>query len=99
VSDPVSWFLIEKGWQVIGSDGKELGKVHESIGDSDKDIFNGLAVTPGMLRSARYVPSERVKAITEGRVVLDLDSQDFDLLDEHGEMPPSARVRPDTTDL
>ena len=99
MSDPVSWFLIEKGWHVIGSDAKELGKVHEVIGDSDKDIFNGLAVTPGILRSARYVPSERVKAITEGRVVLDLGSQDFDLLDEHGELPPSAHVRPDTTDL
>ena len=72
MSDPVSWFLIEKGWHVIGSDGKDLGKIHEVIGDSDKDIFNGLAVTPGILRTARYVPSERVTAITEGRVVLDL---------------------------
>jgi uncharacterized protein YrrD len=99
VSDPVSWFLIEKGWRVIGSDEKELGKVHEVIGDSDKDIFNGLAVTPGLLRAARYVPSERVREITEGRVVLDLDSRDFERLNEHGEMPTSAHVRADTTDL
>ena len=25
VPDPVSWFLIERGWKVAGSDGAELG--------------------------------------------------------------------------
>lgn len=99
MSDPVSWLLIEKGWLVVGSDDKELGKVHEVIGDSNKDIFNGLAVTPGMLRAARYVPSERVRGITEGRVELDFDAKVFERLDEHGQMPPSAEIRADTTDL
>ncbi len=97
--DPVSWFLIEKGWDVVGRDSRELGTVHEVVGDTDKDIFNGLAVSPGFLRSARYVPAERVGTIVEGRVELDLDRDEFDRLDEHGEMPPSAQVRPDTTDL
>jgi len=97
--DPVSWFLIEKGWDVVGRDGRELGTVHEVVGDTDKDIFNGLAVSPGFLRSARYVPAERVGTIVEGSVELDLDRDEFDRLDEHGEMPPSAQIRPDTTDL
>jgi sporulation protein YlmC with PRC-barrel domain len=97
--DPVSWFLIEKGWDVVGRDGRELGTVHEVVGDTDKDIFNGLAVSPGFLRSARYVPAERVGRIIEGRVELDLDRDEFDRLDEHGEMPPSAQIRPETTDL
>lgn len=99
MSDPVSWLLIEKGWLVVGSDDKELGKVHEVIGDSNKDIFNGLAVTPGMLRAARYVPAERVRGITEGRVELDFDAKVFERLDEHGKMPPSAEIRADTTNL
>ena len=43
----VSWLMIEPGWEVLGSDGSRLGKVHEVIGDSGKDIFNGLAVSPG----------------------------------------------------
>ena len=98
-ADPVSWLVIEKGWQVVGSDGEELGKVHEVIGDSSQDIFNGLAVTPGLLRKPRYVPAEVVGTITEGRVELALDADAFDGLGEHGEMPPSAEIRPDTTDL
>lgn len=99
MSDPVSWFVIEKGWTVAGSDGREVGTVDEVIGDSDKDIFNGLAVSPGFLRSPRYVPAERVRTITEGRVELDLGREEFDRLDEHGHVPPSAEIRADTTHL
>jgi uncharacterized protein YrrD len=97
--DPVSWLLIERGWQVVGSDGNELGKVHEVVGDSGKDIFSGLAVSPGLLRKPRFVPAENVASITEGRIVLDLDEKTFDRLDEHGEVPVSAEIRADTTDL
>jgi sporulation protein YlmC with PRC-barrel domain len=97
--DPVSWFVIEKGWEVVGSDGKELGKVDEVIGDTDKDIFNGLAVSPGLLRKPRYLPAEHVRTITEGRIEVDLDEEIFERLGEHGEMPPSVEIRADTTDL
>jgi hypothetical protein len=99
MSDPVSWFLIEKGWSVTGADGRRLGTVEEVIGDTGEDIFNGLAVSPGFLRSARYVPAERVATIVEGSVVLDLGESEFDRLDDHGDTPPSARIRADTTDL
>ena len=98
-SDPVSWFLIDKGWSVYGSDGSELGKVAEVIGDSDKDIFNGLSVAHGLLRSKRYVPAERVLVIYDGRVELDFDAEAFERLDDHDEPPPSEVVRSDTTDL
>ncbi|MBA3346969.1 MAG: hypothetical protein H0T13_00235 [Actinobacteria bacterium] len=99
MSDPVSWLLIEKGWKVVGRDGSEVGTIHEVVGDTGEDIFNGLAVSPGLLRSAKYVPSERVGTITESRVELDLDGDEFDRLDEHGNVPPSVDIRPDTTDL
>ncbi|HZG35415.1 MAG TPA: PRC-barrel domain-containing protein [Gaiellaceae bacterium] len=99
MSDPVSWLVVERGWDVVGSDGSDLGTVDEVVGDTGKDIFNGLAVSPGFLRAARYVPAERVGAITEGRIELDLDEAAFRELGEHGEVPPSAEVRPDTTDL
>ena len=97
--DPVSWFLVDKGWAVAGRDGRGLGTVHEVVGDTDKDIFNGLAVSPGFLRSVRYVPAERVLTIVEGRVELDLDRDEFNRLDEHGDVPPSVEIRSDTTDL
>ena len=99
MADPVSWLLIEPGWKVVGIDGSDLGKIHEVVGDTGKDIFNGLAVTPGLLRSSRYVPAERVGRIVEGLVELDLDEDTFARLDEHGELPTSAELRADTTDI
>ncbi len=99
MSDPVSWLVIEPGWAVVAADGSEIGRVDEIVGDTDKDIFNGLAVSPGFLRSPHYVPAERVAGITDGYVALDLDKKTFRRLDKHGEIPPSAHVRADTTDL
>jgi PRC-barrel domain protein len=77
MADPVSWFVVEKGWRVFGSDGKELGAIDEVIGDADSDIFNGLSVAAGRRGPPRYVPAERVREIVEGRVVLDLDHDSF----------------------
>jgi len=91
--------VIEPGWKVVGNDGSELGRVHEVVGDSGKDIFNGLAVSPGLLKPARYVPAERVGRITEGEVQLGLGAEEFEGLDDHGEQPPSEEIRADTTEL
>jgi uncharacterized protein YrrD len=97
--DPASWLVVDHGWKVVGSDGVELGTVHEVIGDTGKDIFNGLAVSPGLLKGSKYVPAERVAGIFEGRVELDLSAEEFERLGEHGEQPTSAEVRADTTDI
>jgi hypothetical protein len=99
VADPVSWLVIEPGWKVLGSDGSELGSVAELVGDTGKDIFNGLVVSPGLLRHNRYVPAERVSSIVEGRIDLDLSHDTFESLPEHQEPASQAEVRADTTDL
>jgi len=70
VSDPVSWLVIEPGWEVVGADGESVGKVHEVVGDPDRDIFDGLQVSEGLLGQAQYVPAEDVGEITKGRVQL-----------------------------
>jgi PRC-barrel domain protein len=82
VPDPVSWFLIERGWKVAGSDGSELGTVEEALGDENADIFDGLVLSPGLLSKDRYVPSERVTGIYEGRIEVDLDPGEVETLDE-----------------
>ena len=68
MSDPVSWLVIEPGWEVVGADGGSVGKVHEVLGDPEADIFDGLQVSAGVLGETRYVPAEEVGEITEGRV-------------------------------
>jgi uncharacterized protein YrrD len=70
VSDPVSWLVVEPGWEVVGVDGESIGKVHEVVGDPEADIFDGLQVTAGLLGETRYVPAEEVGEITEGRIQL-----------------------------
>jgi hypothetical protein len=93
VADPVSWLVIEPGWSVVAADGTEIGKVEELVGDTGKDIFNGLSVSTGFLGRPKYVPAERVSRITDGRVELDLPANAIGDLDDHGQQPPSAEFQ------
>ena len=89
---PVSWFMIEQGWQVVAEDGTEIGYVESVVGDSGVDIFNGLAVSTGLLDQPRYVPAERVTRITEGRVELGLRSDELERLEAFEEPPESLEI-------
>jgi uncharacterized protein YrrD len=91
--DPVSWLVIEPGGRVVGADGTELGQVEEIVGDTGKDIFNGLSITTGVLSKPRYLPAERVQLITDGRVVVDLSEEAAEHLDKHEPQPPSEQFR------
>jgi hypothetical protein len=92
--DPVSWLLIEPGWKAKAADGKDVGKVIEVVGDPENDIFNGLAISIGLLARARYVPAERVTTILEGEVHLDLPSDAARDLDDFQQPPPSEEFLP-----
>jgi hypothetical protein len=95
MSDPVSWFLIEHGWKVVGPDGREIGKVEEVVGDTGEDIFNGLAVSTGFTHRPRYVPSEQVREITEGQVKLAISEDELGRLGEFEEPPASLEIGSD----
>jgi hypothetical protein len=62
------------------------------LGDANLDIFNGLAVSHGLLSRARYVPAERVTRIVEGTIELDLGPGEFDRLRDADEPPPVERI-------
>jgi len=81
--DPVAWIVVEPGWEVVSSDGEKVGSIDEVLGDPNADIFDGLAVAPGLLKNPKYVPSERVGEIVEGRVALELSQAEFDALDDY----------------
>ena len=93
--DPVSWFLIEPGWTVVDSNGKEVGSVDEVVGDSSDDIFNGLSISTSILGKPRYVPSEQVAEITEGHVRLTLSKDEVGRLGEYQEPATTAEVLPE----
>jgi uncharacterized protein YrrD len=92
--DPVSWFLIEPGWKVADAQGKDIGRVEEVVGDTGADIFNGLSISTGLLKGARYVPAELVESITEDRVQLRVARNQLDSLQEYDQPPVSERILP-----
>ena len=93
--DPVSWFLIEPGWKVVDSAGEEMGTVDEIVGDSSDDIFNGLSVSMSLLGKPRYIPSQQVGVITEGRVELKLTKEQVSRLGDFEEPPTTAEILPE----
>lgn len=99
MADPVSWLMIEPGWRVVDAGGAEIGKVEAVTGDSNADIFDGLAVAAGMLARPKYVPAEQVGTITEGTVQLQLDRAAFDALGEYEETPDSVEIEPEKAPL
>lgn len=88
--DPVSWKVVERGWSVISSDGRELGHVDEIAGDAERDIFSGVVVSRGVLRARRSVPAEQIGEISEGTIALLLDAAAFEELSSSEAPPPSG---------
>ena len=64
MADPVSWLLIERGWEVVDASGARVGRVKSVDGNENLDIFSGLELDSG------YVPAERVATTVEGRITL-----------------------------
>ena len=79
MADPVAWTVAERSWAVIASDGKEVGRLDEVLGDAEADIFDGISVGAGavVLDRPKYVPAEQVGGIEEGTVHLTIDSETF----------------------
>jgi len=88
--------MIEAGWKVLASDGREVGQVDEVVGDSNADIFDGLAIATSTFGKPRYVPSEQVDEITEGTVRLSLTPAQVDQLGEYLEPATSAQIEPNS---
>jgi hypothetical protein len=90
--DPVSWFLIDQGWQVVDRDGEEVGRVDEVTGDENADIFDGLSIASGLFGRPRYVPAEQVGEITDGYIRLTLSRGEVERLAEYEEPAASLEV-------
>jgi hypothetical protein len=79
---PVSWLLIEKGWEVIGSDGEHIGKVEEVEGEAD--IFSGLLISTHLFGKPRMLSADQVAEIDEGgQVHLSISSEEAKALEEY----------------
>lgn len=89
----VSWKAIEADAKVVSSEGDVAGRVSRVVGDADADVFTGLAVVPHAFAGERLVAAERVTAIWEDRVEIDLTRESLEGLPEYEEAPV-VRWRP-----
>jgi len=99
MADPVSWLLIEPGWRVVSADGSDVGRVEEVTGDSNADIFDGLAISFSLLGRQHYVPAEQVGEITQGVVRLKLDGASIERLPQFDEPAEEIEVEPEKASL
>jgi hypothetical protein len=90
MGDPVSWLVVEPGWNVVGAGGKHVGRVDEVLGEPEADIFDGLAVSGGLLGRRHYVPAEVVGEITTGTVRLTVDAAQLAELEQRVQPPGGA---------
>jgi len=86
VSDPVSWLLVRRGWQVVSSDGVSVGRIGAVRGEPVKDIFNGVVVRT---KSAppRYIPAELIEKIVSDQVALELSAVEFEAVSPEKKRP------------
>jgi hypothetical protein len=75
--------VVEPGWGVVDSAGESVGKIDEVLGDKNRDIFDGLAVSTGLVGKPKYVPAERVGEIQEGRVQLEMTADEVERLEPY----------------
>src|SRR5947207_14006487 len=96
MADPVSWLMIQIGWDVVAADGTKVGEAGEVAGDDPEDIFDGLAIATSALGKPRYVPAEQVAEITEGTVRVSLTAEQVEELPEYLEPATSLEVEPES---
>jgi len=78
---------VEPGWDVVDSAGDSVGKIDEVLGDKNRDIFDGLAVSTGLVGKPKYVPAEQVGEIREDRVQLELSADEVERLEPYEPEP------------
>jgi hypothetical protein len=91
LSEPVSWLLVRRGWQVVASDGTSVGRIGAVRGEPVKDIFNGIVVRASS-SPPRYVPAELISEIVSGQVKLELSADEFAAIPSEERRPLAPNV-------
>jgi ribosomal 30S subunit maturation factor RimM len=73
LGEPTSYFALEGGTAVFGSDGEEVGTVVRVFRDEAADIFDGLQIALLPLGRNVYAEADLVDEIFERGVLLKID--------------------------
>jgi hypothetical protein len=91
VSEPVSWLLIRRGWQVVATDGTAVGRIGAVRGEPTKSIFDGIVVRANS-SPPRYLPAELVREIVSGQITLKLSAAEFEATPPEEKRPLAPTV-------
>jgi hypothetical protein len=69
----IAWTVLDRGHDIVASDGSKVGTVKEVVGDRTKDIFSGVTYSPGFTQPDLFVPADAISEITDQGIVLTLD--------------------------
>jgi sporulation protein YlmC with PRC-barrel domain len=72
---PIAWTILQRGHDIVASDGTKVGTVKEVVADLDKDIFSGITYSPGLTQPDLFVPAESIAEITDQEVLLTVDRE------------------------
>jgi hypothetical protein len=87
VGRPASYLTIEKGAEVLSSDGRRVGTMAHVLADEDKDIFEGLVLDTA--DGHRFVDADHVAALREGTVTLSISAARAAGLPQPSSNPPA----------
>ena len=90
MAEPVAWKVIERGWAVFDSAGERVGTIDQIVGDTEADIFDGVAIDDSVFGPKKYVPSEDVERIEDGAVYLNIPGDRIATLEDMRAAPEEA---------
>jgi len=76
--DDVSWRVIDAGMPVRASDGTVVGHVTHVLGDSERDIFDGVGFRKALFSRHRMAPFSMISRITNRAVYLNVTADQAD---------------------
>lgn len=91
MSEPVSWLLIRRGWEVVSSDRTAVGRIGAVRGEPTKSIFNGIVVRANSA-PPRYLPSDLVSEIVSGQITLKLSAEEFEAIPPEEKRPLAPSI-------
>ena len=83
----LAWTDVQQGWRVLASDGTDVGKVEQAVGDRESDIFEGFEIDIEVIGHDRFVSFEHVVGIADGHIGLDLTPEQVHQLPDQHEVP------------
>jgi hypothetical protein len=86
----IAWRAIAEDTPVFSSDGEEAARVTKVVGDTEADIWDGLAVSIDALGPDRLLPAERVRGIWPDRIEAGLTRAEIEQLPPFEETPTVA---------